>query len=470
MHLHTSWTALFNSLTTVNESGNRNIAGFTGAMDFEANSNGKMTQLNQPFNVILVANSTRGITVLHNPHNSSGTLLRPTNKVGCLVGTGPVSIPVIVNHGAALLSIQEIVPTIEDINACLTVDDLSALPTDNAASVINLEALNSFFLAPFLRNAILAADSLSPLALILVGRAAREELMNTHNEDEDFGEQDVNAHLEIFSLWCLGIHQGKVAETRFFVAPDDGELNNWYACLHRANIMPSIKAAASLPASTTNTADILWSLAAGITCTSEEAEHQNKIHHEQLDYIKEKDAKKNNKAEKWHPTSRCLMLNAASTDSNSPAEEIPQSYLRIINSDTAGMADRELQTQMSELGHSDTGFAHGLAASLYMGDIMWNNQSSPSNLSLFIIFKLDPLLSMQTARCLHLHHLSKNTKGKLMDEIKASQIQEVKSLQLLKCYINPSYFIRASLSFYLAQAALSSPGSTLLPTQLRRRR
>jgi hypothetical protein len=80
------------------------------------------------------------------------------------------------------------------------------------------------------------------------------------------------------------------------------------------------------------------------------------------------------------------VLNAALTDSNFPAEEIPPSYLRIINSDTAGMADRELQTQMSELGHSNAGFAHGLTASLYMGDIMWNNQSSPINLSLFTIF------------------------------------------------------------------------------------
>jgi len=97
--------------------------------------------------------------------------------------------------------------------------------------------------------------------------------------------------------------------------------------------------AASLPASMMDTANVLRSLAAGISCTSEEAEHQNKIHREQIDYIKEKDAKKKNKVEKWHPTSRRLVLNAASTDSDSPAEEIPLSYLRII-------ADRELQTQM----------------------------------------------------------------------------------------------------------------------------
>jgi hypothetical protein len=173
MPLHTSCTALFNSLTTVNESGNQNIAGVTGTMDFEANANGKMTQLNQPFNIILVVNSSRGITVLHNPHNFGGTLLRPMNKVRCLVGTCPVSIPVIADHGAALLSIQEIVPTIEDIIAGLTVNNLSALPTpDNATGIINLDSLRSFFLAPFLCNAILAVDSLSPLTLILASRAA----------------------------------------------------------------------------------------------------------------------------------------------------------------------------------------------------------------------------------------------------------------------------------------------------------
>ncbi len=41
--------------------------------------------------------------------------------------------------------------------------------------------------------------------------------------------------------------------------------------------MPSIEAATSLPASTTDTVNILWSLTAGISGTSEEAEHQKKI-------------------------------------------------------------------------------------------------------------------------------------------------------------------------------------------------
>ena len=203
----------------------------------------------------------------------------PDDGIGCLVGTGPVSIPVIVDHKAALLSIQEIVPTIKDIYAYLAIDDLSTLPTttpDNAAGIINLDALRSFFPAPFLCNAIF---------LILAGRAAQEEFVNIHNKDKDFNKEEVNAHIELFFFWCLGVHQGKVAKTRFSVAPDNGKLNIWSAHLYHAHIMPSVKAAVSLPAFTMDTANILQYLAVGISCTSKEAEHQNKIHCKQLDYM-----------------------------------------------------------------------------------------------------------------------------------------------------------------------------------------
>jgi hypothetical protein len=122
----------------------------------------------------------------------------------------------------------------------------------------------------------------------------------------------------------------------------------------------------------TDTTNLLQSLATGITRTTKDVKHQNKIQCKQLDYIKEKDARKKNKAEKWYHTSQCLVLNAASINSNSPAKEIPKSYFCIINSNTTGMAGRELQHQMSKLGFLDAGFAHGLVTSPYMGNIMWN--------------------------------------------------------------------------------------------------
>ncbi len=90
------------------------------------------------------------------------------------------------------------------------------------------------------------------------------------------------------------------------------------------------------------------------------------------------------------------MLNTASTNSNFPANKIPAFYLSIINSDTTSMANKELQCQMAGLGLSDAGFSHSLAASLYVGDLKWNNRTTPSNLSPFTIFELDPLLATQS--------------------------------------------------------------------------
>ncbi len=169
MILQASWTAFFNLLFAVNKSGNRNLPGFTGGMDFEANLNVKMTRLNQPLSFLLVVNDSKEVTIIHQPHNFGGTLLHPTDKVRCLVRTGPNATPIVLNHQSALQSVQAIVPSITDIRACLTVNVLAALATPAADGLVNLKGLNSFFPAPFLCNAILSADSSSPLALVLTG-------------------------------------------------------------------------------------------------------------------------------------------------------------------------------------------------------------------------------------------------------------------------------------------------------------
>ncbi len=134
MHLHASWKALFASITTVNEAGNRNVAGFTGAMVLEASLAKTMTKIVQPFGLLLAANEKKGITILHHPHNFGGTLLRPSNKVGCLVGVGSSAVPVVLDHNGALHPIAANVPPITAIANCATVDNLAALPTAPAAA------------------------------------------------------------------------------------------------------------------------------------------------------------------------------------------------------------------------------------------------------------------------------------------------------------------------------------------------
>ncbi len=138
MHLHASWKALFASITTVNEAGDRNVAGFTGAMELKASLGKKMTKLVQPFGLLLAAYDKKEITILHHPYNIGGTLIRPSNKVGCLVGVGSSAVPVVLDHDGALRPIAANVPPIAAIADCATVDDLAALPTaHNAAAAGN---------------------------------------------------------------------------------------------------------------------------------------------------------------------------------------------------------------------------------------------------------------------------------------------------------------------------------------------
>ena len=58
----------------------------------------------------------------------------------------------------------------------------NTLPTfPETGGSVNLEALQTFFPAPFLRTAILAEDTFSPLVLVLTGRNAGEEHIRLHS-------------------------------------------------------------------------------------------------------------------------------------------------------------------------------------------------------------------------------------------------------------------------------------------------
>ena len=80
---------------------------------------------------------------------------------------------------------------------------------------------------------------------------------------------------------------------------------------------------------------------------------------------------------------------------------------------------------MVALGHREVGFAHGTAASVYNGSILWNVRDKPSNLPFFTLYENNPLNDDQKSCCLHLNILANNADNKNLDEIKAFQKQIV---------------------------------------------
>jgi hypothetical protein len=251
----------------VHKAGDRNVDGFTGAMDLEASLYVKMMKLVQPFGLLLVANDKKEIAILHHPHNFSGTassgmallpfpscsttketfapsrrssLPSQTSSAAPPSTTSPPSPPppanvdsdgVAANGGNAAKDDDGIPADGVQNGGCRRCgrrnnaangdsDDVVAGGGDVATSgggiaavgngTANLTALSCFIPAPFLCNAVLTADSPYPLALILAARAAREAHVHAHDREEEFDESNVDAHVKLFSLWCLGVHQGKI--------------------------------------------------------------------------------------------------------------------------------------------------------------------------------------------------------------------------------------------------------------------
>ena len=106
----------------------------------------------------------------------------------------------------------------------------------------------------------------------------------------------------------------------------------------------TLEAAAATPINPAETVRVLQLLGANMEHTCAASEAQSEIQKEHAAYLKEKDRKKKDKAEKWHGLSRRLVLNAALTNGQVPAEQILESYQLIINSKTAAMADKELHS------------------------------------------------------------------------------------------------------------------------------
>ena len=137
MIFHNSWKDHFLLLTAVNESGDQNIPGFTGVMNFKSSAEEKMTALNEPNGFLLSANHKKEIVLLHNPKNLGGTLLRPTNRIGCLLGISHNAMPVIINETAALQPLQVVVPPLTKIVDCSLINELRALPQPTTNGIVS---------------------------------------------------------------------------------------------------------------------------------------------------------------------------------------------------------------------------------------------------------------------------------------------------------------------------------------------
>ena len=488
--LATNWSDYFKSRPD-NEKGNQDTTIYHSAWNPSVSSAVKLSLLtNDPDTIILGADTEGTIILLHSFANLGGSLLHRDDKFVCLFGSGQVGIAIIVAPDSATADCTFISPEPNIIIAAKTTTELQAIsdPTSDTQGGTGTTYLgcSTFLPAPWLVDSILETKSNDPWELILAASAAANAFDMTHDSDPAY-LTTATSHLEDFVQWAWGVKTQKVSRTAYRLDPTDTALetfqkerqNKCISLLPPLGLLgpPPIPPPGHPPtfappgtAPTTNEA-ILQQLAASISRQSDEAKTQNELLTRQLEHNLEKDEKKKDRFKKLHSSTKQLILFASAEDADDVPAEVSESCKRFINAETMGIAEQELNLQFKNLGLQDAAFSPGLTQALYSGKFVWADKSTPSNFSPFSFFEVEPLaIAEQQNRHLILHLVETQGKGKTLDEIKASNKQEVKAPTTYLEMVHQLTFFAGACSIFFGENSIPCQAVTALVALVERNR
>ena len=489
--LATNWSDYFKSRTD-NEKGNQNSSIYHSAWNPSISNAVKLSFLtNDPDTIILGADAEGTIIPLHSFANLGGSLLRRDDKFVCLIGSGQVGIAVIVAANTATADCTFTSPTSDIIIAAKTTSELQAIvdPTsDTTGETDGTTYLGcaTFLPAPWLVDSILAARSNDPWELILASSASATAFDLTHDSDLTY-LTSAKSHLEDFVQWAWGVKLQKVPRIDYHLDPMDSALEAFQRerqnkCISLPPPMGIFGNPPALPpgpppmfispgtAPTTNEA-VLQQLAASISRQSDEAKTQNELLTRQLEHNLDKEEKKKDRFKKLHSSTKQLILFASANDADDAPSEVSESCKRFINAETVGIAEQELNLQFKNLGLQDAAFSPGLTQALYSGKFAWADKSTPSNFSPFSFFEVEPLaFAEQQNRHLILHLVETQGKGKTLDEIKASNKQEVKAPTTYLEMVHQLSFFAGACSIFFGEHSIPCQAITALVALVERNR
>jgi hypothetical protein len=335
---------------------------------------------------VLALDANNKVMILHSFKNLLGTLLNPTNKYACLIGTGRVASAIIVDETTLLATCNVTMPTYVSIIACIDKAEIKALahPPPITAAPSNFQCSASFLPAHWLLEAILNANSSNPAILILAASDAAAEFDNEFVMDNEYTEGE--EQLKNFAKWAWAAQARKITRTTYTVDPGNNELLDYHLQRHNFNIIPIFLqppppvGVAPLPAvapivmadpTIAVPSGVLNLLEVSIARQATAMEAMNTAADNTLTFQKEKEMMKKDHFAKFHPSSKQLILFASAPDAEDVPDEIKDSCKRFMNATMHGVAKQELNMQFKGLGLSEMAYATGLTLNLYSGKFLY---------------------------------------------------------------------------------------------------
>ena len=414
-----SWGNHLTNLHTDGD-GNKNLVSYSNALSSDLPEEEKIRNLTENVNdVVAGVDAENNIMIFHSIVNLGGTRARAANKIVALIGMDQLTSCVETMTSSALADCNFDAPSLTAYKKCKDTKELANLTTDGDGT---FKGSSMFILAPFVRDAVVGADTNDPLKLIPIVIHAGEQFDKDNAVLDDNYERGID-HAEVLADWLWGAYQKKVPETRFVLRQNDGELMQHAEKRNRECIVPSLRDAEGAPLSSRDTNDVLAQLAAGISRQNTATETSNSLVREELERKKGKDEKKD-RLSKLHPTFRNMILNAASECGDRIAEAVPDSCQAFFDQETLGLAEQQLHIQFREFGLSDVGFASGVVQAFLSGRLLYFEPGIPNNFSCFT-FKEKLSCKYDGERSLILHLREKDGKVRTNEEINESLQQVV---------------------------------------------
>ena len=126
----------------------------------------------------------------------------------------------------------------------------------------------------------------------------------------------------------------------------------------------------------------------------------------------------------------------------------------IFNSETAALADQELASQFSSLGLKEVVYAHGTIQAIIHGFFLYNVGGSPSNFSAFCFGDHNPIHEAPLERCLLLHIMATQGRGKTMEDIRGMAKQTVEVPMTYQDLIDRLKIFGAACSIFFGKGSV----------------
>jgi hypothetical protein len=226
----------------------------------------------------------------------------------CLLGTGALGTALEVNPLTLMAECNLVTPTIDALRECTTAIEVAKVEAPNENGIVTYLASATFLPAPWLAEAVIAANSSDPFLLITIVNAAATAFNEEHEEDEDC-ITSAEDRAGDFLLWAWAVRAGRVSATSCIFDPTNINLELFRIERHQACLIPSGGVTwAAIPgglppppaADITSTA-VFGLLNTTLSRQADKQEEENKILSNQLEHMIEKKGSNKNRFKRRLP-------------------------------------------------------------------------------------------------------------------------------------------------------------------------